>query len=148
MSEATGVDVDPGELARVISEASEEAWCASWLVNAEAELWARLEQQRVHGAASSWGLLGGSDLRTVLCELERLCDATGSWAVWAQGGPRVISLQEWLTEYWPHASPGLRELAQTPPSCGRFVETDSQGAVERFMAQCIKTAGHRDGCEA
>lgn len=136
------------ELVAAMENASEQAWCAAWLNGTESALWARLEQWRVHGAASSWGLLDGRELHDCLSRLDRLSEAAVAWAVYGLVGPEAVSLQDWLSTHWPAAKNDHHELARKVPLCGRFVETDSQGAAVMFMARCTHPAGHLGECAA
>lgn len=83
-------------LAFLMSELSEEHYCASWLSDCEHELWGMLtEPNRAH----RWGM--GEIESASLRELQRLSDACGGWIRWrsAGGGEWFIPIAEWTERH-------------------------------------------------
>ncbi|MCC6314195.1 MAG: hypothetical protein IT337_09270 [Thermomicrobiales bacterium] len=78
-------------LLALMSDISEDCYCASWLVGLEYSLWHVVE------GADQFGMcfFGPDDLR--VSQLRSLRDLSGYWAVWSHevGDAVLISVDEW-----------------------------------------------------
>jgi len=63
-------------LATLMSEFSEECWCASWLTDTEFDVW-----DLIAGRRSSWGM-GSTDWDSDLAAIDELSKAAGVWIVY------------------------------------------------------------------
>lgn len=81
-------------LVDLISELSEETYCASWLDKIEYEIWKIINQEADTKTIKVWSKRG--DLEIVE-DLNYLKDVTKSWAYWdeASGEPIPIDLADW-----------------------------------------------------
>jgi hypothetical protein len=79
-------------LARLMSDISEDHFCAGWLIGCEYALWADLTGQEVAGERA-WGI---SEEQKE--ELRFLHEAAGGWVMWSESsGEKVfLSTEEWL----------------------------------------------------
>ena len=92
---AAGGDPDAAERLRsLMSDLSEDCWCAEWLDGCETALWAFVTE-----GPGEWGM-GAVDQRDV-DELRRLSDKAGGWWVWdnTMGGNVFVPRAEWLARY-------------------------------------------------
>ena len=92
---AAGGDPDAAERLRsLMSDLSEDCWCAEWLDGCETALWAFVTE-----GPGGWGL-GTVDQRGV-DELRDLSDKAGGWWVWndALDGNVFVPRAEWLARY-------------------------------------------------
>ena len=80
-------------LADLMSEISEDQWCAGWLDGAEYSLWSMVD-----GGETDWGF-GKVDPSSVAL-LRRLSESCGGWIVWTDDRcERWIPMSEWLPMY-------------------------------------------------
>ena len=101
-----------GALADAISAASEEFYCAGWLIDCEYALWARVLQYRATGMADGWGLGSDRSLTATVRKLDALADAAGGWVAWFEdGGERFVPWPEW-ERLWSGADAHYRNLAE------------------------------------
>ena len=116
-------------LPTLMSELSEEYWCAGWLIGCEYELWARVVQYRRTGNCSPWGLGRSAEFTGAIAALSELSESTGSWAVWGESAPEVVPIDTWKSGMWANAPEHCVVLAQSPPSCGEPgpVESSARG---------------------
>lgn len=113
--------IQPSSLpCRLISDLSEELWCAGWLTNCEFELWARIQQYRRTGHCSAWGFSTGEDIDKEIALLDEAVRTTGSWARWADKACEPVLVENWLAMHWPEAPQYCRDLAESYPDCGEF----------------------------
>ena len=78
-------------LAKIMSEISEDAYCAGWLVDLEYELW----QILVDGQGKfGFGAVSEAEIE----ELRLLSDLCGGWIVWDEerGGQTFVPFDQWL----------------------------------------------------
>jgi len=78
-------------LAKIMSEISEDAYCAGWLVDLEYKLWQVLVDGR-----GEFGFAAVSEEE--IEELRVLSELCGGWIVWDKdrGGRRFVPLDQWL----------------------------------------------------
>ncbi len=82
-------------LADQMSEISEDAYCAGWLVDLEYDLW-----QILIGGQSVFGALSEPEIK----QLRELSDACGGWIVYdADLAETFVPLPQWLTMFAAHA---------------------------------------------
>jgi len=79
-----------GLLAKVMSQLSEDHWCAGWLHDLEFDLWDALE--------------GSGSLRIAQADLDQLrylADKCGGWIKWddQRHGPRYVHADDWCRTY-------------------------------------------------
>lgn len=80
----------PAALAHLISNASEDCWCAGWLTDCEHQLW----DAATRSGEFEWGL--GVVPRRYLDTLLGLAEASRHWVVWRDGGVKSLPLSEWI----------------------------------------------------
>lgn len=79
------------QLVALMSELSEDCYCAGWLHDCEHTLWGMI----AHGDDLRWGI--GAVIPGALATLKRLAGEIGGWPVWDRGsGIRVAPMAEWL----------------------------------------------------
>jgi hypothetical protein len=133
----------PALLPLMISDMSEDLWCASWLVDCEYDLWARVEQYRRTGACDPWGLGSSDAVTSAIALLSEASAATGTWAVDTKDGARTVSVDTWLAEYWPKAPRGALTRAEQAPVCGEFGKMVlRENGRWPVLERCALTAGH------
>jgi len=78
-------------LLRLMSDLSEDCWCAGWMTDLEFTLW---EAMRTGGRELGWGGIGDRDL----ARLKHLHELAGGWWIWDKGetGNRFVTTEEWL----------------------------------------------------
>jgi hypothetical protein len=113
------------ELARYMSQLSEELYCASWIMGNEFELW--------HAVLGTRHLVS-EEQRAELARLSKACDG---WIVWREegghgGGEAWVSLEDWRQIF------DLRE--QPPPLDGSFPETDPPLVDESDVVDLLRAA--------
>ena len=83
-----------------MSEISEDAYCAGWLIDLEYELWQILiDGQGVYGRMG----LGEPEIQ----QLRELSDACGGWIVYDDDLEETfVPLAQWLTMFAAHANEG------------------------------------------
>lgn len=93
-------DLDAGQrvLADLMSDLSEECWCAGWLHNTEVDVWAMLVGDR-----DSWGMGLAEAYAPELESIKLMAEQLGVWIVW-DGDPvkanmRAVPLTEWEATY-------------------------------------------------
>lgn len=93
------------KLRQLISDLSNEHWCASWLDGCEFELW-----HFVVNGPGRWGLLDITQGQ--IEELRRLSDEVGGWFTWPDDdnvhGALFVPMGEWLAMYQKHTSTASR----------------------------------------
>lgn len=83
------------ELLDLMSDISEDCYCAGWLIGLEERLWSLIEDGgghfgMCHFDAEDWKLM----------RLRELRDETGMWAHWTEDhGEQLIPIDEWRTIY-------------------------------------------------
>lgn len=82
-------------LARLMSDISEELYCASWLIDIEYDLWAMIKG---HDRAYGLGTVPESMIHA-LAELSRLI---GGWIIWRNDHEEYIPMSEWEELYIEH----------------------------------------------
>ena len=93
------------QLFELMSDISEECYCAGWMMGNEYTLW-RMVSDPV--ASRDYGLSVVTDEQ--IAELKRLSDAVGGWIYWHddfiaptipvnEWGERFIAMPEWLAMY-------------------------------------------------
>lgn len=135
-------------LVELISEASEEYWCAGWLSNCEYELWARAEQCRRTGKCSPWGLATWQSTTETVRDIIEVSDAAGVWAMWnPDEGPVEVPLDEWKAGPWAKADLYFVQLAHSEPECGALGPTVPYEEIKFvYFSRCRKNAGHDGEC--
>lgn len=100
MSEAKPLDADAAELLRhLMSEISEDHYCAGWLIGLEFRLW-----RIVLGGPPKFGFDDVSPER--IADLERLSKKCGGWIVWSEGcGEVFVPMDEWQRMYAAEKGP-------------------------------------------
>jgi len=80
-------------LARLMSDLSEDYFCAGWLIGCEYALWADLTGSKVHGEAA-WGISVEEKE-----ELRVAHELAGGWIMWPQDTPdrTYLTTEEWLS---------------------------------------------------
>ena len=80
-------------LAALISEISEECWCAGWLIDCEHSLWSMAQEP---ASDHQWGI--GTVEAKDLVKLRALAIRCGGWVTWDEDyvGERWIAQAEWL----------------------------------------------------
>ena len=92
-----GLTLAQSELAELMSDISEDQYCAGWLTDLEYDLWALLQSSN----AQRVGAFGGTHPRDIR-RLRELSAATNGWIVWAdQADPDLqhIPLEKWEARY-------------------------------------------------
>ncbi len=92
-------------LADLMSDLSEECWCAGWLHNTEFDVWAMIVGDR-----DSWGMGLAEAYAPELEAIKDMADRLGVWIVW-DGDPvetdmRAVPLPEWRATYAARVSKG------------------------------------------
>lgn len=77
-------------LANLISNLSEDYWCAGWLSDCEHTLW----DAATRSGDFEWGM--GIVPRRSLDTLIGLANESGCWVQWKDGGVQAVSLSEWV----------------------------------------------------
>ena len=78
-----------GLLARVMSDISEDVWCAGWLTEVEYILWDAIARER-----PDWCV------REEIEQLKFLSERCGGWIVWdKERGRRFVRMEDWLDRY-------------------------------------------------
>jgi hypothetical protein len=79
-------------LLRMMSDLSEDCWCAGWLQNLEFTLW---EAMNSGNKELGWGGVAERDF----ARMKHLHEMAGGWWVWAEGEnrQRFVTTEEWLT---------------------------------------------------
>ena len=79
-------------LARVMSDLSEEHFCAGWLTGCEYSLWASLTGHEIAG------MTGWKITEDEKAELRLAQEVAGGWVIWSKdaGGQSFLSNKEWL----------------------------------------------------
>ncbi len=91
-----GLTLAQSELAELMSDISEDQYCAGWLASLEYDLWALLQS-----SAARVGAFSGTHPRDIR-RLRELSAATNGWIVWAdQADPDLqhIPLEKWEAHY-------------------------------------------------
>lgn len=78
----------------LMSDASEEHWCAGWMSGTEIALWKAIQQ---YPQPMQWGMRP-VDLDTVR-KLHDLALAVDGWWMWGDDGQRFVPLDEWKRMY-------------------------------------------------
>lgn len=78
----------------LMSDASEDHWCAGWMAGTEISLWKAIQQ---YPEPMQWGT-HAVDLQTVR-KLHEIALAVDGWWVWDDDGQRFVSLSEWKQMY-------------------------------------------------
>jgi hypothetical protein len=82
-------------LARLISDISEDYYCAYWMSGCEYGIWKALTQWRATGAAT-WAGFNVSQKMPALDEAQR---TAGGWVWWPEDdGERFIADRDWLAK--------------------------------------------------
>jgi hypothetical protein len=102
----------------LISDLSEQIWCAGWLVDCEFELWNRVQQYKKYGCSSPWGLASSEAIQKDIEILSTASDLTQKWALWKEEGPESIDLTSWEKIFQTSASNELKNITQ--PICGEL----------------------------
>jgi len=92
-------DLTPTQLALAerMSEISEDAYCAGWLIDLEYELW-----QILIDGQGAFGMMGLSEPE--IQQLRELSDACGGWIVYDDDlAETFVPLTQWLTMFAAHA---------------------------------------------
>ena len=95
-----GLTLAQTELAELMSDISEDQYCAFWLSGLEYQLWARLH----HDAAEKKIAFGKTHARDIR-RLRQLSAVTRGWIVWSDHGEpyrKHIPLGEWEAQYARH----------------------------------------------
>jgi hypothetical protein len=80
-------------LPALMSEISEDCWCAGWLHGTEYALWKMVE----HGAGK-WGQ--GEVTQAQVDRLKRLSELADGWFAWRDGdGPEFVPMERWVAEF-------------------------------------------------
>lgn len=83
-------------LEQMMSDVSEECWCAGWNEGTEYGVWRLIEE------GGSWGMCRAEDL-PVLVAIKAFAEQIDAWVIWpgkpAVEGPRVVALDEWRAMY-------------------------------------------------
>lgn len=139
-------DVRDGGVAVLMSELSEDVFCAGWLIGLEFELWARVEQFRLFAACSGWGFADAAVMNDRVRELVNEVDVSGVWACWDGAASRVVvvPVEDWEVLFWASASPEDRELAGSAPTCGARGDAvpDGESPFRVWFPPCVLPAGH------
>lgn len=89
-----GLTPEQRALADLMSDLSEEAFCAGWMHGLEHSAW-----EIAHGRIDSYGNLGKASLDAYRGDLLRLSSACGGWIVWWEGehdeGEMWVPLADW-----------------------------------------------------
>lgn len=96
-----------GSLAVLMSEISEDHYCASWLVDLEFILWGMLQ-----GGDRGFGF---SDVaEEEIAALRRLSEKCGGWLAWREeaGGEMFVTLDEWAPQYAAKVTEWERQRAE------------------------------------
>lgn len=91
------------KLADLMSDISEECWCAGWMSGLEFTLW-----RIINGGERQYGQGGITDEQ--VAELKQLSELIGGWIYWyddtdnpeadpSEWGERFISLNDWLVMF-------------------------------------------------
>ena len=81
-----------------MSEISEDAYCAGWLIDLEYDLW-----QILIDGQGEFGMMGLSEPE--IQQLRELSDACGGWIVYDDDrGETFVPLAQWLTMFAAHAN--------------------------------------------
>lgn len=136
------------DLVRMVSDASEDFWCAGWLTSAEYELWARVQQYRRTGKCTPWGLASWEATVEVVRELSDLSAASGEWVKWdPDAGPVTLPVDQWIMGDWVKADPYFVELAVAEPECGALGPmVPYKDLTFPYFSRCHEPAGHEDAC--
>ncbi len=97
---ARGETLRPVErLTLLMSEWSEECYCAGWLIDCEHVLWGMV----AHGEARFWGIDRVPE--DAVAKMRALSDEIGGWVAWRDGeapgfgGLEFVPMVEWLAEH-------------------------------------------------
>ncbi|WP_294636574.1 hypothetical protein [uncultured Aquabacterium sp.] len=146
---------DERKLYDLMSDISEDCWCAGWMCGNEYAIWDALKTgDRQYGMMEM-----DSDL---LAEVARLSAKTGGWIVWIDAedgipaeridewGPYFIPLHPWLKEYGEHMEEKgadmtpiekLRSLARMIPlDCWSSAITEVEDEMEREAGDPLMVA--------
>lgn len=98
LDDADDSDAFGRALAILISEESEENYCATWLIDCEHTLWAAAQWAAENSAGDfEWGM--GHVKRRTLATMLELAERSGSWVRWTTVGDgegvRAVPLPEW-----------------------------------------------------
>lgn len=88
---------DQARLDQLMSDLSEDYWCAGWLIGLEQDLWEQLKtnDQPVDPDAEFFGF-GSEDSRRRLEEIGEAAARCDGWIVWKEGaGETFVTFEEW-----------------------------------------------------
>lgn len=135
MSSEASVSAAWAAIPRIISDISEDFYCAGWLIDAEFEVW-RLMQE-----GGTWGMGAASAIPEDLGALRSIAESTGYWVRWdgnADPSTVPVPLDTWREMYatWAEAR-RLRIDAYRANRCGLPVGDEGT---------CAMDVSHSDPC--
>ena len=133
-------DLNQNLMPIIISNLSEHIWCAGWLIDCEYELWNRVQQYKMYGKASPWGLASSEALQKDIEILSIASDLTQKWALWNEEGPESIDLNSWKVVFEKNAPKELLNITQ--PICGELGKLIEDNKWPRIQS-CHLPASHR-----
>lgn len=78
-------------LESLMSDLSEECWCAGWLVDTEYAVW-----DLMHGDLTSWGQGPFGTVEDAVAPIRAVAELAGLWIVWRDGpGQVAVDLDGW-----------------------------------------------------
>lgn len=95
---------DQAKLAQLMSDISEECWCAGWCTGTEYRLWQAMVDPEDH---RHWGQDIISD--EAIEHLRKLSTAVMGWIVYGDDGEQWMPLAQWMSLY--EAAPGPHRRA-------------------------------------
>lgn len=117
MTDGPAVPPEWHTIPKLVSDISEDFYCAGWLVDAEFAVWRMIQQ------GGGWGMGAAGDIPETLGALRSLACSTGHWVRWdsdAEPPTQPIPLSEWepLYDEWN----ARIKLAQRKYEDGRCAE--------------------------
>ena len=94
-------------LREMMSDISEDCWCAGWMSGLEFLLWEAVST----GDAGSWARHGVTIEH--IAKLQRMSDVLGGWVMWDDGlrDERFVPIDEWLDIYAAYKSRNISKEA-------------------------------------
>lgn len=92
-------EYDRAHLRCLMSDISEDYWCAGWLDQLEFELWRAITTDD-----TGFGPFGTNLSETELADLKRLSESAGGWFAWGEDadgdvGAQFVPMAEWVERY-------------------------------------------------
>jgi hypothetical protein len=89
-----------GDLSELISNISEETWCAGWMKDIEFHLWAATHDEAIEDETFVLSTDAYNLHVDDVFQLGLLSERVGGWIVWKNGqGAVLVPLAEWLQLY-------------------------------------------------